>query len=75
MWKSSKLWVVVWCFSTGLPDAAKGSASLSSLYFFSLIINDGCFKLRNSAGKIQFSPGPCREGIKKSSVSKALVLL
>lgn len=44
-------------------------------YFFSLIINDGCFKLRNSAGKIQFSPGPCREGIKKSSVSKGLVLL
>ena len=61
-----------WWFSTGLPDAAKGT---TFLYFLSLIINDGCFKLRNSAGKIQFSPGPCREGIKKSSVSKALVLL
>lgn len=64
-----------WWFSTGLPDSAKGSTSFPSLYFFSLIINDGCFKLRNSAGKIQFSLGPCREGIKKSSVSKALVLL
>lgn len=29
----------------------------------------------NSAGKIQFRPGACTEGIKKSSVSKALVLL
>lgn len=66
---------VVW---RGVPEAAQGNVSLSFLYFLSLIINDGCFKLGNSAAKIQFSPGLWREGIKnkkQSSVLKAFVLL
>lgn len=66
VWKSTDLgWR--W-FSRGLHEAAKGITFLSSLYFFSLIINDGCFKLRNSAGEIQFSPGSFTPG--KKEVSK-----
>lgn len=63
--KKSGCWL-----SRELPKVAKGITSLSPPYLFSLIINDGCFKLRNSAREIQFRPGPCTVCGKKSSVLK-----
>lgn len=67
--KKSGCWL-----SRELPKVAKGITSLSPPYLFSLIINDGCFKLRNSAREIQFRPGPRTVCGKKSSVLKVQVL-
>lgn len=56
--------------SRALSETAQSSTT-PSRYFFSLIINDGCFKLRKSSEKIQFSRGPLqRVEEDNSSVSK-----